>query len=580
MKHKILSFLEKIKKAFSKKEKNLPSALQQEYLKIAPNIANIGFVSSVDPSKHQKEIFERIQPGDLVFCKMPMTDQALNRISEGHRERPYLIVQKNDHEMFGYACATHPKRLNSYEKHVFFNMVYDEEKGAYRNSYVQFNQAFVIPISHIRFFQEELDSYTVTQIARELKAFENIRNKGVLQFSRPVSLLEGDIVRYHKNYYYIRSISNNQYTVYPFSKDGIEFDMKELKFKPGNQIDINHPKTLTDLSIDCLVQLSNAKLNEQIRSCESKPIEKTPEKKNYHYIYPIGEILKNPINQDKYIYFMSYGDQAFGINYEYYRLHIYNLEPLHLNVLLDSNQKEGENQCISAYKKFIKEKNQHAGYFKTRLHIVLSKKDCLNPNKNPLSYQLDYDIGSILLNPFNGNEFIYLYSYGKSMYGLSFGKKKKFVQIPSNYLKKVDDVCEKDMIHLLQNAINSNTGKIQSILKELLNQYHQPSIEVNYTQKYPIGTILQCTFTDEEYMYLFTIGHENYGINLEDASYDNFDFSTIDLYAMKENGSLVIEDALFILYGVAQNTIRARIVHIIEDQVKHLNVLAKPSLCM
>ncbi len=166
------------------------------------------------------------------------------------------------------------------------------------------------------------------------------------------------------------------------------------------------------------------------------------------------------------------------------------------------------------------------------------------------------------------------------MYGLSFGKKKKFVQIPSNYLKKVDDVCEKDMIHLLQNAINSNTGKIQSILKELLNQYHQPSIEVNYTQKYPIGTILQCTFTDEEYMYLFTIGHENYGINLEDASYDNFDFSTIDLYAMKENGSLVIEDALFTLYGVAQNTIRARIVHIIEDQVKHLNVLAKPSLCM
>ena len=573
-------FLNKIRQFFSKEEKHVLFETQEKYRQIAPNFSNIGFHPTSEATNFQKELFEQIQPGDLVYCKMPLTDRTLKHVPKGHRDRPYLIVKKSENEMYGYACTTHPKYLKPYEKHVFVNMVYDEEQNIYLDSNIQFNKAYILPISHIRSFDKELDQYTIVQIARELKAYENIRNKGVLQFSIPIHLFEGDIICLKRCYYYIRSIKGNQYTVYPFSKNGKEFDTNGLHIEVGNQIDIDHPIVFQNLSIDCLVQLSNAHLNEQIRNAEKKPKEKITEEISYHCIYPIGEILTNTTNNDQYIYLMNYGKESFGVNYEYYHLQIFNLERLNLNVCSDLHKMEYEFKFIPMYKKLIKEKSEHAPYFTKRINFLRSNTKISNISNVTPSYQLDYEIGSILLNPFTEDEFIYLYSIGKSLYGFSFGKKKRIIKIPSNYLEKRDDVCEEVMVQLLENAIETNTGKIQWILKDLLGQYHQPSVEVNYKQKYPIGTILQCTYTDEEYMYLFSIGHDNYGISLDDASQDFFDFSTIDLYSMKENGSLVIEDALYILYGVAQDTIRLGIVRIIENQVKSLNLSPKFKPCI
>ena len=94
---------------------------QEKYLKIGTNICNIGFKSKHAYEDWQEDIFNHISVGDLVYCTMPVTDKALKAIPEGHTTRPFLIVKKGKYELYGYACATHPKPLRSYEKHIFTN---------------------------------------------------------------------------------------------------------------------------------------------------------------------------------------------------------------------------------------------------------------------------------------------------------------------------------------------------------------------------------------------------------------------------------------------------------------------------
>ena len=133
---------------------------------------------------------------------MPVTDKALKAIPEGHTTRPFLIVKKGKGQLYGYACATHPKQLRSYEKHVLANEVYDSKNARYKDSVVQFDCAYVIPIAHIQYIYKELDEYCVRQIARELKAYANIRGKAILNFDMEIPIHKGDIFKIDKSYYY------------------------------------------------------------------------------------------------------------------------------------------------------------------------------------------------------------------------------------------------------------------------------------------------------------------------------------------------------------------------------------------
>lgn len=52
--------------------------------------------------------FDRVQPGDLVYCEMPMSDWALADVPKGHRCRPYLILAKTEDGLIG--CPSSHKR--------------------------------------------------------------------------------------------------------------------------------------------------------------------------------------------------------------------------------------------------------------------------------------------------------------------------------------------------------------------------------------------------------------------------------------------------------------------------------------
>ena len=67
-----------------KKDLNPPKKMKQTYVAKSTNYLD-----------EQYKLFQTIQPGYLVFCRMPVCEDNLVDINHPHRIRPYLIIKKD-----------------------------------------------------------------------------------------------------------------------------------------------------------------------------------------------------------------------------------------------------------------------------------------------------------------------------------------------------------------------------------------------------------------------------------------------------------------------------------------------------
>lgn len=68
------------------------------------------------PIEHKKSDLDKYKPGDIVYCIMPLPEEKLKRVPEGHRQRPYLIVDKSSKALFGYYSTTHVNERIPYQQ--------------------------------------------------------------------------------------------------------------------------------------------------------------------------------------------------------------------------------------------------------------------------------------------------------------------------------------------------------------------------------------------------------------------------------------------------------------------------------
>lgn len=114
----------------------------------------------------------------------------------------------------------------------------------------------------------------------------------------------------------------------------------------------------------------------------------------------------------------------------------------------------------------------------------------------------------------------------------------------------------KEELKIVQkNALDFVRNILRDINQNLIN--HDLEHSVSFSQKYPIGTVLSCTYNEsEEYMYLYTIDDTHYAIYLEDACEGVYIVEPIIIYDYKPNGELVDEDTKEILTGILETTQR------------------------
>lgn len=540
------------KKLFSTKEDHTHlSKRQEEYLSIGPNFTNIGFHSKTNDEDWQKEIFEKIKPGHLVYCKMPISDKALKKIQNGHQSRPFLIVKKGKDELYGYACATHPKRLEKFEKHVFKNEVYDSKNDCYKDSVIQFDRAFIIPIACIEYIYKELDFYCIRQIARELQAYANIRNKGVLNFDMEIPILKGDILRINGTYYYFKEQVDNVYQLYPCQNKGTPLDSHFYRYnKIPHCINMHKIYTVPSLNIHNLIEVSNSGRNDWVkRQIPISKIKKQKEQKTYSYKLLPGTIVNN------FVYLFDYGNISFGIDYNQFLNHTYKLISFSLDKENANENVLNETQCLDIYNELLKQSNEHSDYVKKCIKSIQSS--------HVNAYHLEYPVGSVLKERFSDDEYIYLFSTNKKKFGIHIqAKKKSIISIQTLNLDVIDQIRFHTLQEYLYDLQLCSSNFYKSILKDIHSKLTNKDEEytVSFNQKYPVGTVFTYKYDEtQEYMYLYSINRTDYAISLDDASEGVYIVDSILLCDYKLNGELVDEDIIEIVSGICKTTDRLQI---------------------
>ncbi len=182
------------------------------------------------PTEYQFAVYESLKPGDVVYATMPLTKKELANIEDGHKERPYVVVDKTDNIVLTYQCTGKKyKGLKDYEYHMF-------KKGVYNNgktSYIQMNELIEIPICNLKFKYNTLYLNTLKSMNKKIM-MSNFHGKNFPLFdAEKVNPEEGDIIYLGESFYYVYSTYKNImycYGVYKKPKDDMDGFYKTGKY--------------------------------------------------------------------------------------------------------------------------------------------------------------------------------------------------------------------------------------------------------------------------------------------------------------------------------------------------------------
>lgn len=151
----------------------------------------------------QKDLFNKIHIGDLVWAKMPLTKKELKNIEKSHWIRPYLVISKDKYNIWGYASSSSSKQnrgLNNYEEYCIPKTRYKQNK----NSWLSFINLYKIPIYNIKSKSQSLSEFDLKNIQKRLK----LCNNKLINLPLDTYFSVGDIISFNNELFYIYSADN------------------------------------------------------------------------------------------------------------------------------------------------------------------------------------------------------------------------------------------------------------------------------------------------------------------------------------------------------------------------------------
>lgn len=157
----------------------------------------------------QMALFGRLKVGDIVFCEMALDELALFKVPDGHKNRPYVIVKKNDDHFLAYACSTHPSRsINNAQKYLI------NANGLRQSSYILFNNVYKLRPEKLKFSCGQLDHNLYKELNRRIIMSANQKGKSFPTFTNTAPILKNDIIRYEKKYWLVDGIVKKRIYAY------------------------------------------------------------------------------------------------------------------------------------------------------------------------------------------------------------------------------------------------------------------------------------------------------------------------------------------------------------------------------
>ena len=161
--------------------------------------------SILKSTDEQKALFHKLQAGDMVWAKMPLTNKELKKMEESHRIRPYLIVEKNESYLTCYQSSSKSRRqFNNYEEFNVNRFKYKKK----RDSWIDLTKTFEIPINNIESKYIQLDEIDIKKIEKRLSIEFNRENKEIRKFDKAIYINVGDVIVKNNTQYYIYAEDN------------------------------------------------------------------------------------------------------------------------------------------------------------------------------------------------------------------------------------------------------------------------------------------------------------------------------------------------------------------------------------
>ena len=291
-------YLNPPKKMKQKKDLNPPKKMKQTYVAKSTNYLD-----------EQYELFQTIQPGYLVFCRMPVCEDNLVDINHPHRIRPFLIIKKDKDYLYGYAGST--KKKNPKIQYTLKDGHKDKKTGAFSDSYLYLNNVYRIPIQNIKGILKQVSSKDLIQIQRKIQLLKNSDVHHIDLFENIEFTFEiGDIVEYNTSLYFLSKIQGDKIYGYVCSNTNGDIELKGLNLFINTDIERKIEPNPHSLKYIFNTNV-NRYVNKQLKK-ENKEVLKLKEdvyvsrNVQYYNYYPLGTILRDINTDEEIVYLFNY----------------------------------------------------------------------------------------------------------------------------------------------------------------------------------------------------------------------------------------------------------------------------------
>lgn len=281
-------------------------------------------IQKINIIKSKKNLLNSLNPGDLVWAKMPLSKKRLNNIEKSHQIRPYLVVHKDKFNIYAYQSSS--KRLDKIDncqKYCIHKIKYKKNKDSFIN---------LTTIHKILFFNLK-DKY-ITLDERDLQNIQKRlliqKEKCIYKFETEIHIEEGDVIRVDNQLYFVYA-SDNVYLyclsiIKKYPKDNKEKYLKIIINRKTyyttfrEKVDFKRTKKIEIVNIAEKVEIEkilknkrNVEYREKLANIRKKVINK-----KYNIVYEKGTVFK--VGRNKIVYLFEYKGIQYGIDLLMYQI--------------------------------------------------------------------------------------------------------------------------------------------------------------------------------------------------------------------------------------------------------------------
>ena len=307
-------------------------------------------LKNIQLRQKQKEIFDKVQVGDMLWCKMPLSKLQLSKIERNHRIRPYLVVKKEQDFLWCYQSSSkNREEINNYEK-------YGVNSGKYKNkktSWIDLKNIKKIKIRNIQLEFITLNQIEIKKIEKRICIGQNRGNTKLIRFNEPIYIEEGDVVVKNEKSYYIYTEDNvNIYGFRIQKKLRKKQRMKNIKIN-GKTYYTNFKELITIRRNENAKVINMAYKEEMLLILDQK---KSLKANTYNKIeenirrdksrFAIGSVFQH--GNSKVMYLYSIGNKYYGVDLLWYSIkpRVFEIRNIQKRKLIETKNLEEMNKIL------------------------------------------------------------------------------------------------------------------------------------------------------------------------------------------------------------------------------------------